>query len=65
MLDGEWHNAQTVWGFPISISRIPFIEARIFDPDETQSQIEHRLLAHLRKLREGRLMALKGDPDPE
>ncbi|WP_216032098.1 hypothetical protein [Paracoccus marinaquae] len=28
--------------------RIPFIEARFFDPDETRCHIEQRLLAHRR-----------------
>ena len=45
------------------MSRIPFIEARFFDPDETRIHIEHRLLNHQRKLREARLMSLKSNPD--
>ena len=33
------------------MTRIPFIEARFFDPDETQHVIEDRLVARLRRLR--------------
>lgn len=45
------------------MSRIPFIEARFFDPDETRIHIEHRLLNHQRKLRAARLLSLKDNPD--
>lgn len=37
--------------------RIPFIEARFFDADETQINIEHRLLNHQHKLRAARLIS--------
>ena len=47
------------------MSRIPIIEARFFDPGETRNQIERRLLAQLRNLREARLMVLTDDPDTE
>ena len=40
------------------MSRIPFIEARFFNPDQDRSHIERRLLAHLRALRERRLQRL-------
>lgn len=47
------------------MSRIPFIEARFFDADETQINIEHRLLNHQHKLRAARLISLKNNPDLE
>ncbi|MFG6084112.1 hypothetical protein ACEUZ9_000356 [Paracoccus litorisediminis] len=37
---------------------IPFIEARFFDPDETQRAIEDRLVARLRRLRVADLSAV-------
>ena len=47
------------------MSRIPFIEARFFDADETQINIEHRLLNHQHKLRAARLISLTNNPDLE
>lgn len=33
------------------MTRIPFIEARFFDPHDTQRMIEERLMTYLRRLR--------------
>lgn len=43
------------------MTRIPFIEARFFDPDETRRAIEDRLVARLRRLHVADLLA----PIPE
>ena len=47
------------------MTRIPFIEARFFDPHETQRMIEDRFVSHLRRRRVTDLSAPIPDSDEE